>query len=92
MANSSTCAKSRMLLVLFIFFFFLFCQFVTLEARVLGDIGDVKSKYDSHFVLSKAGFSQAEIEAYTRRSLKVGGDRVTPGGPDSQHHSFPPAN
>ncbi|CAN4103262.1 unnamed protein product [Withania somnifera] len=87
MANSS-----RMLVVLFMMTS-LFFHFMTLEARILGDIGDVKNKYDSHFVLSKAGFSLTEIEKYTRRSLiKGASDRVAPGGPDSQHHSLPPAN
>ncbi|KAK4368993.1 hypothetical protein RND71_012785 [Anisodus tanguticus] len=77
-----------MLVVLFIFFFW---HFMTSEARILGDIRGVQNKYDSHFVLGKAGFSLKEIEEYTRRSLKGGSDRVAPGGPDPQHHALPPA-
>ncbi|OIT28328.1 hypothetical protein A4A49_18960 [Nicotiana attenuata] len=88
MANSSISAKSLMLAFLFIFF--LFCHFITSEARILGDLPNVVTKYDSHFVLSKAGFSLKEIEEYKRRSLKGGSDRVAPGGPDPQHHSLPP--
>lgn len=93
MANSSSIsAKPRMLVVLFMIIFLL-CHFISIEGRILGDnIQDVQNKYDSHFVLSKAGFSLTEIEEYTRRSLKGGSDRVAPGGPDPQHHSLPPTN
>ncbi|CAN4105032.1 unnamed protein product [Withania somnifera] len=92
MANSSISSKSIMV-VAYLMMIFLFFHFTTLEARILGDIGDVKNKYDSHFVLNKAGFSLTEIELYTRRSLiKGSSDRVAPGGPDPQHHSLPPAN
>ncbi|TMW98713.1 hypothetical protein EJD97_003615 [Solanum chilense] len=87
MANSS----SKMLLILFMIIF-LFCHFISLEGRILDDLQVVQNKYDSHFVLSKAGFSPTEIEEYTRRSLKGGSDRVAPGGPDPQHHSAPPTN
>ncbi|KAH0651169.1 hypothetical protein KY290_032008 [Solanum tuberosum] len=80
-----------MLLILFMIIF-LFCHFISLEGRILGDLQVVQTKYDSHFVLSKAGFSLTEIEEYTRRSLKGGSDRVAPGGPDPQHHSLPPTN
>ncbi|KAG5597209.1 hypothetical protein H5410_038441 [Solanum commersonii] len=57
-----------------------------------GDLQVVQNKYDSHFVLSKAGFSLTEIEEYMRPSLKGGSDRVVPSGPDPLHHSLPPTN
>ncbi|KAL1562772.1 hypothetical protein AAHA92_05313 [Salvia divinorum] len=38
----------------------------------------------------KLGFNRVEFELYKRRSMKVGSDRVAPGGPDPQHHHIAP--
>ncbi|XVE86378.1 hypothetical protein DITRI_Ditri18aG0030100 [Diplodiscus trichospermus] len=45
----------------------------------------------SRFLLHKFGYDKTKLEYYRQVfASKAASDRVSPGGPDSEHHSNPP--
>ncbi|XP_010542729.1 PREDICTED: CLAVATA3/ESR (CLE)-related protein 5-like [Tarenaya hassleriana] len=58
----------------------------TSRARVLrGDHVRTTNEMDSRILLRKLGFDLSKIKGYEGRVM-VESDRVSPGGPDPQHH------
>ncbi|CAK9133273.1 unnamed protein product, partial [Ilex paraguariensis] len=86
-------AKSIAALVLLVLLLSIFSLLIPSGARVLWGLRATKKDIGSlHLLMSKLGFSPMEVENYRRRSLNVGSDKVSPGGPDGQHHFDAPFN
>ncbi|XP_015881252.3 CLAVATA3/ESR (CLE)-related protein 5-like [Ziziphus jujuba] len=70
--------------ILLLFFLVFSLTFISLQARIFQDHQHIRRKIDSNSLLHELGFDLSKLEKYsTRRSLS---DRVSPGGPNSQHH------
>lgn len=82
----------------------LLLSLVALFTRQLAIVGDariwdpsiskMKLKGENYHILAYFGYDEFKINMYRRRSLENKNEddiyRVTPGGPESQHHSLPP--
>ena len=72
-------------LILFLVFFSTF--FMSLQAR----IPIVHKRIDSQILLHDLGYDETKLKHYHRLStMDAGANRVSPGGPDPQHHSRRP--
>lgn len=86
MGKSSNIAP--MLMLFFIVFSLLFMSF---QARILHDeqqANAMQSNIDSQLLPRELGFDLTKLKHYERLSSTIHreSDRVSPGGPDPQHH------
>lgn len=72
--------------VLFVFIVMLMMLVVSSEARVPHRFSTLQPKIDSKLILRQLGYDVLKLEYYARRMLNSDTERVSPGGPDSQHH------
>lgn len=85
MASYCSTVSSALILVFLILSSMLF---ISSQARMLHRERGMRSD-DSRFLLHKLGFDLHQLKQYQKLSTRGGGpgfDRVSPGGPDPQHH------
>lgn len=89
--SSSTfaCMANQIIMRVLILFLVVFSTFfMSSQARIL-----MRKRVDSHILLHDLGYDETKLKNYHRMStMDAGANRVSPGGPDPQHHARrPPA-
>ncbi|OAY35319.1 hypothetical protein MANES_12G091100v8 [Manihot esculenta] len=69
--------------VLVVFMVALIILVMRSEAKV------TRNELHSRLLLREIGYTESKLE-YHRQIFKQNSDRVSPGGPDPEHHSHPP--
>lgn len=72
---------------LIIFLIIFSSSFLSSEARILrADRAVTVGNMDSQALLRELGFDLSKFKGYNERRFLVDSERVSPGGPDPQHH------
>ncbi|CAH8355594.1 unnamed protein product [Eruca vesicaria subsp. sativa] len=72
----------RTLIILLIIFSSIISEARILQADHVANMGNI----DSEVLLRELGFDLSKFKSYNERRFLVDSERVSPGGPDPQHH------